>query len=122
MKAAEMKAPSTNIQAPVKLQLSNSKRRLNDALHPWCLKIGASLELGCWCLEFRRLCSVAVLLLLVVPSLRAASTEKRTAATWEHSIVTIEVARKQYDYYQPWSRQMRRLQKVGTVVGEKQIL
>src|SRR5437588_1649549 len=52
-----------------------------------------------------------------------AKEPKKTQATaWEHSIVAVEVARKQYDYYQPWSRQMRKLQKVGTVVGERQIL
>jgi hypothetical protein len=41
---------------------------------------------------------------------------------WAKSIVTIEINRKQYDYYQPWTRRTRRLQKVGTVVAEKQIL
>src|SRR5204862_5092291 len=50
------------------------------------------------------------------------SSRKSAASSWEHSVVTIEVARKQYDYYQPWSKQMRRMQKVGTVVGEHQIL
>src|SRR5436190_4013771 len=60
--------------------------------------------------------------LLALPAAPAESSRNSAASSWEHSIVTIEVARKQYDYYQPWSRQMRRLQKVGTVVGEKQIL
>jgi hypothetical protein len=52
-----------------------------------------------------------------------AQEEKRSApSAWERSIVTVEVSRKQYDYYQPWSKRTKRLQKVGTVVGERQIL
>jgi hypothetical protein len=109
------KAPSTGIQAPVKLKIPNFKPDVTQLQHSGCLKFGA------WSLGFQRL-SVFVALLLLTPLARAASNEKKAAATWEHSIVTIEVARKHYDYYQPWSRQMRRLQKVGTVVGEKQIL
>jgi hypothetical protein len=115
-------APGAHIQAPVKLQIPNSDRDATQIEDSWCLRFGGCLELGAWSLEFRRLLSVLVLLLLIAPDLPAASSEKRAAATWEHSIVTIEVARKQYDYYQPWSRQMRRLQKVGTVLADKQIL
>jgi hypothetical protein len=43
------KAPSSNIQAPKKLQTSSSKVRL--ALRGWILVLGASLELGAWNLE-----------------------------------------------------------------------
>jgi len=32
------------------------------------------------------------------------------------------VARKQYDYYQPWSKGLRRVQKAGLVVGEREVL
>jgi hypothetical protein len=49
-----------------------------------------------------------------------AQEEKLTG--WERSIVTIEVSRKQYDYYQPWSKRTRRFQKIGTFIGDKQIL
>ena len=41
---------------------------------------------------------------------------------WEHSIVTIEVSRKQYDYYQPWGQGTRRAQKAGLVVSAREIL
>src|SRR5690349_19290084 len=41
---------------------------------------------------------------------------------WEHSIVTLEVSRKQYDYYQPWTRKTSRVLKTGLYVGEHQIL
>ena len=44
------------------------------------------------------------------------------APDWPHSIVTIEVNRKQYDYYQPWTTRNQRLQKAGTVLGDHQIL
>jgi len=43
-------------------------------------------------------------------------------SAWEHSIVTLEVARKQYDYYQPWGQGTRRVQKSGLVVGPKELL
>ena len=48
--------------------------------------------------------------------------QEEKLAGWERSIVTIEVSRKQYDYYQPWSKRTRRFQKIGTVIGDKQIL
>jgi hypothetical protein len=66
---------------------------------------------------------LAALILLSLPRPSAAQEPKRIqASAWEHSIVTLEVARKQYDYYQPWSKRTRRLQKAGTVIGEHQIL
>jgi hypothetical protein len=48
--------------------------------------------------------------------------ESRHGKAWEHSIVTIEVSRKQYDYYQPWTKRTRRIQKVGTILEDHQIL
>jgi hypothetical protein len=42
--------------------------------------------------------------------------------SWEHSIVTIEVSRKKYDYYQPWSRRTSQTQKTGLVLADHQIL
>jgi hypothetical protein len=52
-----------------------------------------------------------------------AQERKRTpASAWEHSVVTIEVSRKQYDYYQPWTRKTSRVQKTGIFLGEHQIL
>src|ERR1051325_1701909 len=76
--------------------------------------------------SFRNRGAVVVLLALMslVFSIRGqAQEEKRSElAGWERSIVTIEVARKQYDYYQPWSKRIRRFQKIGTVIGDHQIL
>src|SRR5215510_5883585 len=61
---------------------------------------------------------VGLVLLFLVPA--RAQEEKLTG--WERSIVTIEISRKQYDYYQPWSKRTRRFQKMGTVIGDRQIL
>lgn len=63
-------------------------------------------------------------------SCRAAATPADEAAgsgasqllSWEDSIVNIEVSRKQYDYYQPWTRRPGRALKTGIVIGEKEIL
>ena len=52
----------------------------------------------------------------------AQDARRSHASPWERSVVTIEVARKQYDYYQPWSQGTRRLQKSGLVVGANEIL
>ncbi len=41
---------------------------------------------------------------------------------WEKSVVRIEVARKSYDYYQPWNRRNDMVAKTGLVVGKDQIL
>lgn len=48
--------------------------------------------------------------------------QSASGAHWEKSIVRIEVSRKTYDYYQPWNRRNERLQKIGVVVGDRQIL
>jgi hypothetical protein len=55
-------------------------------------------------------------------SLPAQEAKKSTPSPWEHSIVTLEVARKSYDYYQPWANRNSRLQKTGVVIGQGQIL
>lgn len=53
----------------------------------------------------------------------AAEAPSRNANTaWEHSIVTVEVARKKYDYYQPWTRRTSQTQKTGLVLEDHQIL
>jgi hypothetical protein len=47
---------------------------------------------------------------------------QKAPASWESSIVTIEVARKRYDYYQPWTRRTSQMQKSGLVLADHQIL
>ncbi len=58
-----------------------------------------------------------------VPCLVSAE-EKRPniSSDWEQSLVTLEIARKQYDYFEPWTRRTRRLAKSGIVVSSGQIL
>lgn len=41
---------------------------------------------------------------------------------WENSIVELEVTRKSYDYIQPWSKTTATARKIGTVIGEREIL
>jgi hypothetical protein len=66
----------------------------------------------------------AILLLATSAALWAQEeAETRSAPSiWERSIVTIEVARQNYDYYQPWNKRTKRLQKAGVVAGDHQIL
>ena len=63
------------------------------------------------------------LLVLIAPlSALAESTPAAASPAWEKSVVKIEVARKAYDYYQPWNRRNDRAAKTGLVVGVRQIL
>lgn len=58
---------------------------------------------------------------LLIPA-QAQEQKKNGSSPWEHSLVTLEVARKQYDFYQPWTRRTSRNQKTGVVIGQNQIL
>jgi hypothetical protein len=40
----------------------------------------------------------------------------------EQSVITLEAARKQYDYYQPWSKTTARVQKPALVISDHQLL
>jgi hypothetical protein len=44
-----MKAPNFKLQPPEKLQMPSSKTHAESV---WNLRLGISLELGCWMLEF----------------------------------------------------------------------
>jgi len=72
----------------------------------------------------RRIAVLALALALWAEAVtgRAQGEGKDARSAWEHSIVTLEVARKQYDYYQPWSKGTRRQQKAGLVVGEREVV
>jgi hypothetical protein len=47
---------------------------------------------------------------------------QETVSAWERSLVTVEVARKKYDYYQPWTRRTSQTQKTGIVLNDHEIL
>jgi hypothetical protein len=67
---------------------------------------------------------LAVLLIIsaaIVPG-SAQDRKRAPASPWERSIVTLEVSRKQYDYYQPWTRKTSRAQKSGIILADHQIL
>jgi hypothetical protein len=64
----------------------------------------------------------ALALWSAAPAPRAQDARRSDLATWEHCIVTVEVSRKQYDYYQPWGQGTRRVQKAGLVAGDREIL
>jgi hypothetical protein len=87
-----------------------------------------SFRLRTWPFDLRRVIGVfrpALIVLLAAMALTfsmSASAQEEKLTGWERSIVTIEVSRKQYDYYQPWSKRTRRFQKIGTVIGDRQIL
>jgi len=63
-----------------------------------------------------------LLLLTSLLSSPAQQTRQANGSPWESMIVTIEIARNQYDYTQPWTRKTRRLKKTGIVVAPRQVL
>lgn len=60
--------------------------------------------------------------LLTALTMPAQEIKRNGPSPWEHSVVTVEISRKQYDYYQPWTRKDVRAQKPGLALGEHQIL
>jgi hypothetical protein len=52
----------------------------------------------------------------------AALLPSAPAAEWENSLVFLEVTRKGYDVFQPWSPRARAVQKNGLVIGPREIL
>lgn len=66
--------------------------------------------------------AVLLCLLVGVPAGWAAEEILHDAGRWERSVVTLDVTRKEYDYFQPWSRRARSAGKVGIVTGPRQIL
>ena len=69
-----------------------------------------------------RLVMAFLLASLLVNPLRGADEPLVASSSWQHSLVKIEVASRQFDYYQPWNQRSRRVQKVGIVTGDHEIL
>ena len=69
-----------------------------------------------------RLLIAFFLVTLFVNPLRGAAQPLVGSSFWQQSLVRIEVASKQFDYYQPWNQRSRRVQKVGIVTGDHEIL
>ncbi len=65
------------------------------------------------------------LAIAAAPTARAQSQPAQTPAVespWTRSIVTLEVARKQYDFLQPWNTRNRSAVKTGIVIGPREVL
>lgn len=65
---------------------------------------------------------ITVVALLLSRPAPGAENAKAQAPGWENSVVLLDVKRKQYDYFQPWSTPMQNLQKFGVVIGAREIL
>lgn len=67
---------------------------------------------------------ILLLLSILATSLQGQTPDHKRAqpSPWERSVVTLEISRKQYDYYQPWTRKTSRAPKTGLYVGDHQIL
>ena len=52
----------------------------------------------------------------------AGEMAKKAAGDWERSIVSLEINRKQYDYFQPWTKRVQTVVKAGIVIGPREIL
>jgi hypothetical protein len=66
-----------------------------------------------------RFFSILALLFAFAP---ASAADKSHTPDMENSVVQMEVSRRQYDYVQPWTRRVDQMQKVGTIVGSREIL
>ena len=66
--------------------------------------------------------TVVLLLLAAAICGRGADAARKSGRWLEPSIVSVEVTRKQYDYFQPWSRRSQSVTKSGVVIGSREIL
>jgi hypothetical protein len=62
------------------------------------------------------------LLLLALFAPESSQSASPRKSSWEQSLVTIEIARKSYDYFQPWTLRTETVRKNGVVTGPRQIL
>lgn len=63
--------------------------------------------------------SILSFLFLIAIAAQALAAED---PSWERSLVSVEVTRKQYDYLQPWSRRVDQTQKIGTIIEGNEVL
>ena len=65
---------------------------------------------------------LAAFLLLSPVSSFGGEAAKKAGSDWERAIVSVETNRKQYDYFQPWTKRVQTLTKAGLVIGPHEIL
>jgi S1-C subfamily serine protease len=75
----------------------------------------------------KALCLLAIGLAAQCQCVQAADNSLSRAARpassfWENSVVTIDVSRKQYDYFQPWAVRTESNEKSGVVIAPRQIV
>lgn len=63
---------------------------------------------------------LATLALATSPAL--AQSRSSANSRWEQSLVTLDITRQQYDYFQPWTKRPKTVVKNGIVVGPNEIL
>ena len=64
----------------------------------------------------------AVFLLPGIASGLGREVGKKAAGDWERSLVSVEINRKQYDYFQPWAKRVQTVTKAGLLIGPREIL
>src|SRR5687767_819434 len=65
---------------------------------------------------------IRIILAILITVNAAFAAEKSFEELWERAVVTIEVTRKQFDYLQPWNRRVDQVQKIGTIIGDREII
>lgn len=65
---------------------------------------------------------IRFILLLTLGFVTVRAAEQDFEEFWGRAVVTIEITRKQYDYLQPWSRRVDQVQKIGTIISDREIL
>jgi len=63
-----------------------------------------------------------VWLLLGTVSALGREPARKAAGDWERTLVSVEINRKQYDYFQPWTKRVQTVTKAGLVIGPREIL
>jgi hypothetical protein len=73
-------------------------------------------------MNIRFLHCLAAVLLLAPTAGHGRETGGKAAGDWERTIVNVEINRKQYDYFQPWTKRVQTVVKAGVVIGPREIL
>ncbi len=69
-----------------------------------------------------RLATSACLTLIGVTTAGAAETGPKPPKGWESAVITLDITRRQYDYFQPWSQRSQTIGKSGVIIGPREIL
>ena len=73
-------------------------------------------------MKYRSFPWLAGVLSLAILSSATAAESNATKPVWDHSLVLLDVTRKQYDYFQPWTKRVKTSHKMGLVLSGQEIL